>query len=250
MYEAGDLAIKGREDIKKLKVEKKSRKDLVSEIDKTIETYFFEKIRSLYPDHGFLGEETGEHFGNQYRWVIDPIDGTTSYVHGQPFFSISVALEKEQKAILAMVFAPSLQELFEAEKGKGALMNGELISVSACSILEDSVFSTGFACMRSQLEHNNLLYFKDILPAIRDIRRYGSAALDLCYVACGRLDGFWELNLNRYDVAAGQLILSEAGGCSSDFSGQERLLYHEILATNGHLHQPFSKILCRVKERA
>ncbi|MBF0199338.1 MAG: inositol monophosphatase, partial [Planctomycetes bacterium] len=219
------MARKYSEALNDLEVEKKSEKDLVSEADVAIEQYLRKQISSHYPDHGILGEEEGEVIGNnsEYRWIIDPIDGTASFLHGQPFYSISIAIEKEGELYLAAIYGPALNELFMATKGQGATLNGCPIKVSTEKSMTSAIYATGFACLRSNLKHNNLPYLTTLLPQIQDIRRYGSAALDLCFVAAGRVEGFWELNLNIYDVAAGILIVREAGGIVSDFSGNEKI---------------------------
>ena len=235
--QAGQISLEYRARLASMEVTKKSDKDLVSEGDLAVEAYLIDRIKAEYPAHSILGEESGSYGDNAYRWVIDPIDGTTSFVHGQPYYSVSIALEKDGDMILGAVNAPVLKELFHAEKGQGAFCNGEPIGVSKRDTLIDSVLGTGFACVRSDLEHDNLPYFNKILPKIRGIRRYGSCAIDLSYVACGRLEGFWELNLNLYDMAAGMLILREAGGRVTDFSGDTRDMPGQLVATNGLIHE-------------
>jgi myo-inositol-1(or 4)-monophosphatase len=234
--QAGKISLEYKAKLSSMEVTKKTDKDLVSEGDLAVEAYLIDRIKAQYPSHAILGEESGSYGDDQYRWIIDPIDGTTSFVHGQPFYSISIALEKDGDIILGAVNAPVLNELFHAEKGQGAFSNGEAICVSTRDKLIDSVLGTGFACVRSDLEHDNLPYFNKILPNIRGIRRYGSCAIDLSYVASGRLEGFWELNLNLYDMAAGLLILTEAGGRVTDFSGDTGKLPGQLVATNGLIH--------------
>lgn len=246
--EAGRIAMEYKSRLVDVKVDRKSDKDLVTEADVAVENYLVGEIAKRYPDHGIVGEESGTHAGNEYRWIIDPIDGTTSFVHDQPFFSISVALEKDGQTILAGVNAPALGELFIAEKGKGATLNDKPIHVSARDKLIDCVLGTGFACVRQNLEHNNLPYFAKVVTAVRGIRRYGSAAIDLSYVACGKLDGFWELNLKIYDIAAGVLIVTEAGGVVTDFAGKTDNQPFETLATNGKIHTELSEMLMQVKK--
>ncbi len=234
--QAGKISLEYRAKLSSMGVTKKSDKDLVSEGDLAVEAYLIDRIKSQYPSHAILGEESGSYGDGRYRWIIDPIDGTTSFVHGQPFYSISIALEKDGDMILGAVNAPVLNELFYAEKGQGAFCNGEAIRVSLRETLIDSVLGTGFACVRSDLTEDNLPYFNKILPHIRGIRRYGSCAIDLSYVASGRLEGFWELNLNLYDMAAGLLILQEAGGRVTDFAGDTKKLPGQLVATNGLIH--------------
>lgn len=249
IIEAGKITLAYRDKFKDLKVNRKSPKDLVTEADVAAEKYIVAKIKEAYPKHSIFGEESGQHTGNEYRWIIDPIDGTTSFVHHQPFYAVSIALEKAGELILAAVNAPALGELFQAQKGKGATLNSQQIQVSKSQSLSESVLATGFACLRSNLAHNNLPYFNKIAPIVRDVRRFGSAAIDLCYVAAGRTDGFWELNLQIYDIAAGMLILNEAGGKVTDFSDQPIKDSFEIVATNSLIHKELTTILSKVKSK-
>lgn len=223
-----------------LRIHFKSEKDLVTEADRKIERFIISEIHRKYPCHDIFGEETGKTAkGNEFCWVIDPIDGTTSFVHGQPFFSVSIALQKKGVTVAGAVNAPKLGELYWAAKGEGAYCNKKRIHVSSRDRLVNSVLSTGFACLRSDLKENNLPIFNKILPKLRGIRRYGSAAIDLSYVACGKLEGFWELNLKPYDIAAGVLILQEAGGAVCDLSGKLNYPDDGILATNGKITREF-----------
>ena len=247
--EAGEIALEHKSRLADVQVNRKSAKDLVTEADVAVENYLVAQIQQAYPDHAVLGEESGAHAGGDYRWIIDPIDGTTSFVHDQPFFSTSIALEHNGEIVLAAVNAPVLGELFMAEKGSGATLNGKPIHVSTRKTLGDCVLGTGFACVRENLPHNNLPYFNRLAPIIRGVRRYGSAAIDMAYVACGRLDGFWELNLKIYDMAAGLLIVQEAGGTVTDFSGDMENLPAEVLATNTQIHNEMSRILTETKNK-
>lgn len=242
---AGHITLDFRSRLSSMDVKHKSDKDLVSEADLQVESFLVERIKTHYPSHAILGEESGSYGDSEYRWIIDPIDGTTSFVHGQPFYAVSVALEKNNEIIMASVYAPALNELFFSEKGKGADCNGTSIHVSPRDTLIDSVLGTGFACVREDLHPNNLPYFNAVVPHIRGIRRYGSAAIDLSYVACARLEGFWELNLKIYDIAAGMLILSEAGGRITDFSGGQDRLPRQIVATNGLIHDQLLELLAK-----
>jgi myo-inositol-1(or 4)-monophosphatase len=211
----------------------KARKDLVTATDRQVEAFLIEQIRSRFPDHGIWGEETGRTLtGSEYCWIIDPIDGTTSFFHGQPYYAVSIALKKGQEIISGAVYAPALGQLFQAGKKEGAWLNDHPLHVSATTTLTDAVMATGFACLRAGLEPNNLIHFNRIVPRLRDIRRCGSAAVDLCYVAAGKLDGFWELNLNVYDVAAGVLMVTEAGGVVTDFTGGPDFPEKGIVAAN------------------
>ncbi|MBN1127185.1 MAG: inositol monophosphatase [Sedimentisphaerales bacterium] len=245
ILEAGQMTLDFRVRLGELNVKHKMDKDLVSEADVAVENFLVGLIQKRYPDHAIFGEESGQHTGGEYRWIIDPIDGTTSFVHGQPYYSISIALEQAGKTILAAVNAPALGELFTARLGYGAYLNGSPIHVSSRTQLSDSVMATGFACIRGHSSFTNLPIFNQLVPILRDVRRYGSAAVDLCYTACGRMEGFWELNLKIYDVAAGALILHEAGGRFSDFSGGTGQLSHEVLGTNGHIHEQVMDVIVR-----
>lgn len=241
---AGAISLEYRGRLDSIAVTHKSRKDIVTEADVAVENYLVERINERYPDHAILGEESGSHEGSSgWRWIIDPIDGTVSFVRGQAFYSISVCVEKDGEFVLGAVYAPVLDELFTAEKGGGAFLNGEPISVSKEEELDLCLMATGFACMRYDNQRNNITYFSKVMPQIADIRRCGSAALDMCYVACGRVDGYWELELNIYDVAAGILIAKEAGAMISDFSGGPVTDYKEIVCTNGLVHEGLVDIL-------
>ena len=253
--QAGAIALEYRKNVHSLTIDEKQSKELVCEADRVIDQFLIAEINKRYPDHANFTEESGEIPGADYRWVIDPIDGTTAFLHEMPFFSISVAVEKAGQTILAAVNAPVLDELFEAEKNHGASLNGVPIKVSRRSKLRESVLCTGFACLRAGWKHNNLAYLNRLLPELQDMHRHGSAAIDLGYVACGRLEGFWELHLNLYDVAAGFLILTEAGGRNTDFTGGTNGFYDEILSTNGHIHNDMIRndmirIFSQVKSQA
>ncbi len=227
---------------KSIRVSFKNDKDLVTEIDKRVEDYIVSAILKRFPDHGIFGEETGKtNQDSRFCWIIDPIDGTTSFFHGQPCYCVSIALQQENETITGAVYAPVLDQLYTAEKGRGAYLNDKKIMVSSTGTLIHSVLATGFACIRAGLEKNNLTYLNAILPEIRDIRRYGSAALDLCYVADGKLDGFWEMNLNPYDIAAGALIVLEAGGSVCDFKGGSAYPQKGIIATNSLIDKELMK---------
>jgi myo-inositol-1(or 4)-monophosphatase len=212
-------------------------KDIVTAADKAIEAYLRREILAAYPDHSILGEEGDDVQGNECLWVLDPIDGTVSYAHGQPIFSISIGYMEGNEVMAGAVMAPVLNEFFYAEKGKGAFLNGRPIHVSFCSEPGSSVLATGFACLRAGLEKNNLERFCRIAPQVRGIRRMGSAAYDLAMVASGRIEAYWEQHLNLYDIAAGVLLVREAGGVFSDFSGNPEINPEEVLAGNEALHR-------------
>ncbi|MDH3686620.1 MAG: inositol monophosphatase, partial [Myxococcales bacterium] len=198
------------------------------------------------PLDGVLGEEGSARVanGSPWRWVIDPLDGTTNYAHGYPRFCVSIGVERDGARELGVVYDPLLDELYSASRGDGARRNGQPIRVSKETQLGRSLLATGFAYDRRSSELDNLDHFATFLKSARALRRDGSAALDLCYVAAGRLDGYWELKLQPWDVAAGYLILEEAGGRASDFSGTlSDGSGTEVVASNGHIHDAMLEIL-------
>lgn len=222
---------------------KSSHMDLVTEYDRRSEEAIAELLRRECPEHGLLAEEQGSHQGEaEYLWIIDPLDGTTNYAHGYPLFAVSVALTRAGQPLAGAVYAPITNELFVAERGTGAFLNGQKLAVSRRETLEKSLLATGFPVL-DRIE-KNLPAFTAFLPRTQGVRRDGSAALDLCYVACGRFDGFWELDLKPWDTAAAWLIVAEAGGCVTDFRGGPfNLEQGEILASNGCIHQQMIAVL-------
>lgn len=218
-------------------ISKKGRINLVTEMDVKAEEMIISRIREQHPEHQILAEERGLEEGTSpARWIVDPLDGTTNYSHGYRFFCVSIALEWEGVIELGAVFDPVTSELFSARRGKGAWLNGRPISVSDGSSLLDSLLCTGFSYHRSEIQKNLQLFGRLIMEA-RAVRRDGAAALDLCFVACGRFDGFWELSLNPWDVAAGKLIVEEAGGLVTGFDGSPCTVYdRQIVASNGKIH--------------
>ena len=232
---AGQLALTHFNDVKRVAVTKKSPRDLVTETDLAVELFLKDELHKLCPDYGFWGEESGQSANQHARWVVDPIDGTHSFAKGQYFWAISVALQIDDAIELGAVYAPALNDYYGAQKGHGAFKNGQLIRVSTEEQLGDAMVATGFACLRSYLSDNNLARFGRIAERTTGQRRFGSAALDLCLVADGQVDAFWEQELNLYDVAAGALIAEEAGATLTDFAGNPGLFPKEVLATNGRL---------------
>ncbi|MDD5411897.1 MAG: inositol monophosphatase family protein [Methylobacter sp.] len=230
--EAGSIALTHFRNLKHLEVTKKRPRDLVTEADVAVEIFMQENLAKHYPQFGFWGEESGQSANQSARWIVDPIDGTHSFSRGQYFWSISVALEINQELIFGAVYAPALDDYYSAEKGKGARKNGEPISVSSESNLADAMIATGFACLRSYLKENNLQRFCRIAEITTGQRRFGSAAMDICLVADGQVDAFWEQELNLYDVAAGVVIAREAGATITDFRGKEGIFPKQILVTN------------------
>jgi myo-inositol-1(or 4)-monophosphatase len=235
-----------------IRIDKKGAIDLVTEIDLEIERYFRALIAGRFPDHTVLGEELGEGErgpaeSGHYKWVFDPIDGTTNYAHGLPIFCASLSLEIDGEPAVAAVYDPSRRELFTAERGHGAWLNGAPLRVSRAETLIDSLLCTGFHYDVHRDRRELIELFSEFTGLARAIRRLGSAAIDLCYVGAGRLDGFWEQKLQPWDVSAGALVVAEAGGRvstmdGSAFSSREG----SVLATNGRIHQQMLDTIRRV----
>lgn len=220
-------------------------RNLVSEIDKGSEERIIGIIRRHYPNHAILAEESGASTSSSdYTWVIDPLDGTTNFLHGVPIFCVTIAVEYKGEIVAGVVYDPNLDELFTAEKGSGAYLNGKRLSVSSTSRLIESLLVTGFPYDIAENPQNAIGHFVNFLVEARGIRRLGSAALDLSYVAAGRFDGFWEVNLNPWDMAAGMLFVREAGGRVTDFTGEESTIYkNRVLASNGRIHDAMLAVL-------
>ncbi len=235
---AGKLILRGMNKLESLDVKTKGRNDFVSEIDYQAENIIIQTIREAYPDHGFLAEESGKQGNSEFQWIIDPLDGTTNYLHGFPAFSVSIAMKHKDTLQSAVVYNPLNGEMFVASKGDGAYLNQQRIRVSGQNKLELSLIGTGFPFRNYDNLDAYMQMFKAILPKVSGIRRPGSAALDLAYVAAGRLDGFWEMDLSTWDIAAGVLLISEAGGVVSDFNGENNYLTSgDIVAGNLEIQQ-------------
>ncbi len=219
-------------------VDFKGCRDLLTKADRASESHILAEISRLFPEHACLAEESGSHGGSTlgesgYLWIVDPLDGTTNFVHQIPMFAVSIGVFHGGLPLAACVFAPRLDELFLSGLGQGATLNGGPISVSGTEDLISAMLATGFAYKIDELEKDNLNHFGSLIKKTRAIRRCGSAALDLAYTACGRFDGFWELHLSPWDVAAGALLITEAGGVVADFSGGDNWLHGgEIVAGN------------------
>jgi myo-inositol-1(or 4)-monophosphatase len=228
-----------------LNIRKKGAIDLVTEADTASERVILETILSVFPDHSVFAEESGRTAGDdQCQWIIDPLDGTTNFAHGLDLYSVSIAFALAGEVVMGLVFTPARGELFAAVKGDGATLNDQAIGVSRVVGLSDSLLVTGFPYNAKDMIPSLMGRFSRCLVASQGVRRLGSAALDLCYVACGRFEGFWEENLKPWDTAAGALIAMEAGGAVTDFSGG---LFScdmkEIVATNGGIHQELLTLL-------
>ncbi len=226
------------------KVEKKGAIDLLTEADTESENVIIETIKKVFPDHAILAEESGLNKGDaDHKWIIDPLDGTTNFVHHLDLFSISIAFALRGETVFGVVLSPVTGELFTAIKGKGTALNGRPVKVSNSLTVSESLLVTGFPY--NYKDFNPLLTrFSNCLKASQGVRRLGSAAIDLCYVACGRFDGFWEQNLKPWDTAAGELIAREAGAVITDFSNKQFTIdKKEILATNGKIHKEMLSLL-------
>jgi myo-inositol-1(or 4)-monophosphatase len=232
--EAGSLVM---EHFRRVAIEYKGDADLVTIADRQSEVLIRQRIASRWPSHDILGEENGlVDTGSEYRWYVDPLDGTTNFAHGFPVFCISMALEHKGERIAGVVYDPTRDELFAAEEGSGAFLNGQPMQVSQAKDLAECLVATGFPS-RKRHKNPNIYFYHQLTLRTHGVRRAGSAALDLCYVASGRLDGFWEFNLNPWDTAAGVLIVQEAGGRVTDFAGAPfNIDSRETLATNGLVH--------------
>ena len=231
-----------------VRIDKKGAIDLVTEIDLQIEREFRQMIAGRFPDHAVLGEEF-EATGDRERapshcWVIDPVDGTTNYAHGLPIFCASLALEIDGEPVVGTIYDPTRRELFTAERGQGAWLNGEPLRVSAADTLLDSLLVTGFHYGIQRDPEELVGLFREFLTRARAVRRLGSAALDLAYVAAGRFDGYWESKIQPWDIAAGALIVTEAGGRVTTVSGEPfRSRAGSVLATNGGIHEQMLEVI-------
>ncbi|MBD3330970.1 inositol monophosphatase [Candidatus Peregrinibacteria bacterium] len=249
-----------------LDIDLKGKSDLVTNADKESENLIIKEIKNAYPDHGILAEEASvgksikeqRNFGNnEYIWIIDPIDGTTNYAHNQSQYCVSIAVFRTEsksrsknykyitgEMVAGVIYAPKLKELFYAEKNNGAYLNHKRIHVSDIKRLSNSLLVTGFPPTHKEI---NLPYFATMINKCQAVRRFGSAALDLAYIAAGRFDGFWEFGLKPWDIAAGALIVKEAGGKISDTNGNLLDLFgRDILATNGFVHNQMKKVLTSI----
>ncbi|HXI94182.1 MAG TPA: inositol monophosphatase family protein [Blastocatellia bacterium] len=229
----------------RIDVDHKGSINLVTDVDLASERLIREAIATYYPRHEILGEEGGlSESGSEYRWVVDPLDGTTNYAHGYPIFCVSIALECKGEIVLGVVYDPMRDELFAAERGGGAALNNRPIHVSKTAELMQGLLSTGFPYDIKTSKLTNLDHWANFAMNAQALRRDGAAALDLCYVACGRFDGFWELNLSPWDTAAGALIVTEAGGRVTNFSGGPFSNYKpEVVASNGLIHDRMLEVL-------
>ena len=243
--EAGALLVSFYE--RRVPFELKGEFDLVTEADLASEKLVVERLQSRFPQHGIVAEEGSGHSSpSEYRWYVDPLDGTTNFAHSLPIFNVTLALERAGEMVAGVVFDPIRQEMFTAELGSGAWLNNRRIRVSAVSRLESSLLCTGFPTRRRHL-NTNVHFYHQLAMATHGVRRTGSAAIDLAWVACGRLDGFWEFGLNPWDMAAGRLLVAEAGGRVTDMRGAPHTFQSpHLLADNGHVHEQIVEIFNEV----
>jgi myo-inositol-1(or 4)-monophosphatase len=227
--------------------ELKGEFDLVTEADRASEKLVVERLKQLFPTHSVMAEEgTGEERGSEYRWYVDPLDGTTNFAHGYPVWNVTLALEKAGELVAGVIFDPSREELFAAEKGAGAFLNGRRLRVSKTSRVQDALVSTGFPNW-NRGENPNILFYHQFAMSSHGVRRCGSAAIDLSCVASGRLDAFWEIGLNPWDLAAGKLLVEEAGGVCTDMHGApHHMKSHQILVDNGGIHEEMIKFFAEI----
>ncbi|HVE45006.1 MAG TPA: inositol monophosphatase family protein [Gammaproteobacteria bacterium] len=244
---AGNIITRAMLRMDTIKITEKKPKDFVTEVDQRAEQEIIKIIHKAYPSHGILGEESGEQAGDNadYQWIIDPIDGTRNFIHGFPHFAVSIAFAHKNRMEHGVIYDPLRQELFVTSRGKGAYLNDRRIRVSQRKSLEECLLGTGFAYRhtdKSATAPGKIL--ASLLPICGDVRRGGAATLDLAYVACGRLDGFWELGLQPWDIAAGMLLVKEAGGMIADpHGGEDYFKTGNIVAANAHIMKQFLKII-------
>lgn len=249
-FKAAPRLVRDFGEVEQLQVSKKGPADFVSSADLRAERKIVDELRRARPTFGFLLEERGEIPGEDpdYRWVVDPLDGTTNFLHGIPHFAISIALQKGEEVIAGVIYDPVKDELFWAERGQGAWMNDHRLRVSSRSDFAESVLLTGIP-HKNRGDHDEFLAIsEEFMSRVAGIRRFGAASLDLAYVAAGRGEGYWELGLHPWDIAAGDIIVREAGGFISDYEGRNRaILKGEVLAANDSLHPEMVKLIKAVR---
>jgi myo-inositol-1(or 4)-monophosphatase len=240
---AGAVIQEGARNRASLTIERKTANDFVSEVDKRAERAIIVTLSARFPSHAYKAEESGESGTSRHTWIIDPLDGTTNYAHGYPCFCVTLALEHNGDIVIGVTYDPTRNELFATERGRGATLNGRPIRVSATEKLSEALIVTGFPYDFKDKD-NFARHLTDFLFHSRGVRRDGSAALDMAYVACGRFDGFWEEGLSPWDVAAGKLLIEEAGGQITYYDGAPFSIYAPpICASNGSIHSEMLKVL-------
>ena len=241
---AGDLVMRRMKRLDELRVDSKGANDYVTQVDGQAEERIIEIIRERYPDHAFLGEEGGASGDSDHTWIIDPIDGTTNFIHGFPVFAVSIALRIKGRMSTGVVYDPNRQEIFTAIRGEGAQLDGRKIRVSNRRGMEGTLIGTGFPYREKDRMTSYLAMMEDVMHNAADIRRPGSAALDLAYLASGRIDGFWEFGLKIWDIAAGSLLVREAGGLISELEGAgDYLETGNVVAGAPKVHDALLKLL-------
>lgn len=239
---AGTVIMRHLDRVDTLAIESKGRSDFVTEVDRRAETEIIHILRGAYPDHGIMAEESGSQPGDQYVWIIDPLDGTTNFLHGYPQFAVSIALQHKGKLEQAVVFDPLRNELFTASRGQGAQLNDRRIRVSRTTDMQYALLGTGFPFRSKKFLDVWIETFRALMIDTSGVRRAGSAALDLAHVACGRFDGFWEFGLHVWDMAAGCLLIEEAGGRLGDpLGGQSHLQSGNIVSGNPKIYAEMLK---------
>lgn len=242
--DAGDFIVREMDRVMDLKITEKNKNDFVTEIDTQAENIIIETIKHFQPNHAFLCEESGKSGDSNFVWIIDPLDGTTNFLSGIPHFAVSIALENKGVIEQAVIYDPIKHELFTASKGDGAQLNNKKIRVNKKKELQGALLGTGFPFGNSTYVDKFTNSFQLLYPHISGIRRFGAASLDLAYVACGRLDGFWEFNLKPWDIAAGTLLIKEAGGISCGIEGEIDLMKNgNIVSANTYLLKKMLKII-------
>jgi myo-inositol-1(or 4)-monophosphatase len=235
--EAGRVITRNFNRVDRLTIADKGKNDFVTEVDRNAEAAIIAVLQEKYPHHSILAEESGSHDGNEYQWVIDPLDGTTNFLHGVPQFAVSIALKVKGRLEIGVVYDPITEEMYTASRGEGALLNDRKIRVSKLKSLDGALLGTGLPYRDFRFMDNYLGMLKDLIPDTAGVRRPGSAALDFAYVAAGRTDGFWELGLSEWDFAAGALLVREAGGLVTDIAGGEKYLETgNVIAGNIKVH--------------
>jgi len=242
---AGAIINRASQDIGTLTIKSKNFNDFVSEVDVAAERAIIETLKDAYPTHGFLGEESGStSYQSDFIWIIDPLDGTTNFLHGFPQYCVSIALQHKGEITQAVIYEPNRNDLYTATKGRGAFLNDKRIRVSKCHKLQDALIGTGFPFRDFKYLNDYINMFKSMIQKTTGIRRAGSAALDLAYVASGALDGFWEIGLSPWDIAAGGLLIQEAGGIVTDLSGQTGWLESgNILVASPKIHDDMQSLI-------
>ena len=235
---AGDLILRSSDNVGRLTIDQKGKNDYASEVDRMAEREIISIIKAAYPEHAILAEESGEHKGNDFVWVIDPLDGTTNFLHGFPQYAVSIALKYKGRLEVGVVYDPLRDELFTAKRGGGAMLNNRRLRVTNQNTLKGALLGTGFPFKTDKHLDAYVGMFKSLTTECAGIRRAGSAALDLAYVAAGRLDGYWEIGIMEWDMAAGILLIKEAGGVATDFSFNDKYMESgNVIVGSPKMHQ-------------